>query len=559
MRRSSGMAVLLVALGMAGWSGGRMAAQSPNSEASGAAADADQPVTPLVSAASSAARREAAIAESNAVAEGNGAMAGDSHVRIVRLSEVRGTVSMDRKTGQGFEPTMQNMPIIEGAKLMTADGVAEVEFEDGSSMRVAPNSQIAFPQLLLRASGAKATTVRVERGMVYVSTEAAKGNEFTLKTGQTSMTVMPSTHLRLQLDDSKTAIAVISGNVTVESNDTTTLVGKKQTLTLDAASGGKTELAKNIAEAPFDEWDKKSMDYHKHYSGGSAFASSPYSYGVSDLNYYGSFVNAPGCGVMWQPYLVSSSWSPYANGLWAMYPGAGYSWVSPYPWGWLPYHSGSWMQCPGVGWGWQPGNNWQGLRNVAGFTATPGAGSLNAGQLVNRPYPVRPPLTARSQSLVVSNSAPLVVSKEKQPGQFVFEKNSAGMGVPRGSLESLNKISNDVNRHGSVNREVYSVPVGSGQTANGAARQGSQNGYPHDGHSNTAASSSASSSSPTSVHSSAGGGGGYGSHSAGGGGNGSGSGMGSGGGSMGGGGGHTGGTSGSGSGGGPHGPVTVPR
>ena len=44
----------------------------------------------------------------------------------------------------------------------------------------------------------------------------------------------------------------------------------------------------------------------------------------------------------WQPYFVGAGWSPYANGLWALYPGAGYSFVSPYPWGWLPYHSGSW-------------------------------------------------------------------------------------------------------------------------------------------------------------------------------------------------------------------------
>ena len=47
----------------------------------------------------------------------------------------------------------------------------------------------------------------------------------------------------------------------------------------------------------------------------------------------------------WQPYFVGSGWSPYANGVWAMYPGAGYSWVSPYPWGWLPYHSGTGRSC----------------------------------------------------------------------------------------------------------------------------------------------------------------------------------------------------------------------
>jgi hypothetical protein len=488
------------------------------------------------------------------VDEGNGAQAGDSHVRIVRLSEVKGVVAMDRKTGQGFEPTMQNMPIIEGAKLKTEAGAAEVEFEDGSSLRVAPDSQVSFPQLLLRASGAKATTVTVERGTVYVSTEATKGNEFTLKAGQARMTLMPSTHLRLQMDGAKTAVAVIAGNVTVESKDATTLVGKKQTLTIDATAADKTELAKNVAEAPFDAWDKNSVDYHKRYAGGNAFAGSQYAFGVSDLNYYGSFVNAGGCGMMWQPYLTSASWSPYANGLWAAYPGAGYSWVSPYPWGWLPYHSGSWMQCPGVGWGWQPGNNWQGLNNVTASTFGPGAGSLpgtgslNASRSGTSLLPVRPPLTSRSQSLVVSNSAPLVISKEKQPGQFVFERNSAGMGVPRGTLGDLNKISSSVERHGFVNKEVYNAPIGQpGQTANAgaAAHQGTPNGYSRDGHANAAgATPSSSMSSP--AHS-AGGNGGYGGQP-GGGGSGN-----MGGGRMGGGAP----TGGSGNSGGPHGPVVT--
>ena len=51
----------------------------------------------------------------------NGAMPGDSHVRIVRLSSVQGTLALDRKTGLGFEQTMQNMPIIQGQRLRTEE------------------------------------------------------------------------------------------------------------------------------------------------------------------------------------------------------------------------------------------------------------------------------------------------------------------------------------------------------------------------------------------------------------------------------------------------------
>ena len=48
---------------------------------------------------------------------------------------------------------------------------------------------------------------------------------------------------------------------------------------------------------------------------------SPYAYGSSDLNYYGSFYNIPGYGMMWQPYLVGAGWDPFMNGSWVWYPG----------------------------------------------------------------------------------------------------------------------------------------------------------------------------------------------------------------------------------------------
>src|ERR1700733_11883888 len=127
----------------------------------------------------------------NEAAVDNGALPGDSHVRIVRLSDVKGALGLDRMTGHGFEQTMQNMPIVEGAKLRTADGYAEVEFEDNSTLRLAPNSQVDFALLALRSSGAKASTMNVVKGTVYVSTENTKGNEFLLEAGEAKMMVSP--------------------------------------------------------------------------------------------------------------------------------------------------------------------------------------------------------------------------------------------------------------------------------------------------------------------------------------------------------------------------------
>jgi FecR protein len=417
-----------------------------------------------------------AAEETPAAAEDNGALPGDSHVRIVRLSDAKGQLALDRKTGNGFEATMQNMPIVQGEKLKTADGYAEVEFEDNSALRLAPNSQVDFPLLALRSSGAKASTMKVVAGTVYVNTESTKGNEFMLETGDAKMMVAPSTHLRVERNETRTVVSVFSGSVEVQRGAETTVVAKKESLTL---GGDQVAVAKKIEGQPFDAWDKESIDYHQRYANANTFAGGGNAFGLSDLNYYGSFINGGAFGSFWQPYLAGAGWSPYGNGLWALYPGAGYSWVSPYPWGWLPYHSGAWSFFPGYGWGWQPGGAWNGLNNMTGGGFAPtgvnGVGAVTAGG-VHQPLRPAAPTAATSgtvrPSLVLSNEKPMVFSKESTPGNFVFQKDSAGLGVPRGSLGNLNKISNEVGRHGSASMEVYAESHGgmSGNSVHGATR-----------------------------------------------------------------------------------------
>ena len=413
------------------------------------------------------------VASAQATNPDNGAEPGDSHVRIVRLSEVKGSLALDRKTGLGFEQTMPNMPIVEGEKLRTAEGFAEVEFEDNTTLRLAPESQVDFELLALRSSGAKASLMDVKHGTVYVNTESTKGNEFLLRAGEMKMTVAPSTHLRLEVGDAKTVLSVMNGSVEVVREGETKTVTKKEAMTVDA---DQATMANKVASGPFDGWDKESNDYHARYAMANTVAGGGNAYGLSDLNYYGNFINAGAFGSIWQPYLTGAGWSPYGNGMWAFYPGAGYSWVSPYPWGWLPYHSGAWNYYPGYGWGWQPGGSWMGLNNIAatGFAPTGSsiASSTAAMGVLHAPTrPVGPALVAGQPqpSLVLANHTPMVMSGQSGQGNFVFEKNSAGLGVPRGSLGDLKEVSNNVAKHGSASMPVYAEAPG-GMTAHGASR-----------------------------------------------------------------------------------------
>ena len=438
-----------------------------------------------------------------------------SKIRIVRLSEVRGEVQIDRQAGKGFEPAMTNLPVVEGEKLKTGMGVAEIEFEDNSTVRVGANSTVAFPRLELLPTGAKASTVTVLQGTVYVSLINTKGNQFTVDAGKQTINLPPDTHVRLELTGAQANLAVMHGEAEVEQGSSTTTVGKNKTMTFSLAGQGDSVIAKNVTEGPLDAWDKNAVQYHKNFANVSSFGNSPYSYGLSDLSYYGSFSSAGGCGSMWRPYFASASWDPYGSGAFAYYPTAGYSWVSPYPWGWTPYHYGSWAYCQGVGWGWQPGGSWMGLNNYVYANNR----LTNSGTFTRPKPPSHPPVLTQS-TLVPVNMKAIPKSTIKND-TFVFHQDSAGFGVPRSSLGKLGGFSHATQQHGVASTAVFSgggPERGSERGSALAGPHGSYSGIPS-GSTSTASSHSYSGGAHSGMSSGlSSGGGGGGSHSGGGGG-----------------------------------------
>jgi hypothetical protein len=270
-------------------------------------------------------------------------------------------------------------------------------------------------------------------------------------------------------------LAVFKGEVTVADASGTVTVPKKKTVTFDPNSSAAPVMARNESEgsSEYDKWDKNEAEYHQVRAAAMGFANSPYAYGTNDLSYYGSFASFDGCGTMWRPYLASAAWSPYGSGVWSWYPGAGYSWVSPYPWGWTPYHSGSWMLCPSSGmWGWQPSGGWSGLNNLQALRSTKG-----------RPSQPAPPRSGEP-TLVGVNIKSLAVSRVGTDNAFVLVRDSAGLGVPRGVFNNLGKLSQTAVQRGSATSVVsegqaqrgmipFSRPASSASTAEGGGHAAS--------------------------------------------------------------------------------------
>lgn len=393
----------------------------------------------------------------------------ESHVRIVRLSQVQGGVQVDRGAGQGLEKAFLNMPIVQDMKLATKDdGRAEVEFEDGSTLRLASDTTVSFNALSAQDSGAKVSSVTLLQGMAYVD-YTAKHKDDTLALVFQNEKAQPAeaVHFRVDLQDTNATVAVFNGELKITGPSGEVELGKNKTATFDLAANDRYTVAKNIEENPFDAWDKQQSKYQREYASKGSYKDYPYGYGVSDLNYYGNYYNVPGYGTMWQPYFSGVGWDPFAFGSWMYYPGAGYTWVSGYPWGWMPYRYGNWNFVPGYGWMWAPG----------GFGAW-----YPVPVLTNPPQRYKPPVPPSSGTTTVTVRQPVATSNV--PRRLTIQSGSAGIGVPRGAVNNLARFSHEAANSGSVTlhttppvRSTMSTPgLSAGSAAGHASTGGSHMG-----------------------------------------------------------------------------------
>jgi len=360
----------------------------------------------------------------------------DSQARIVRLSDVQGSVQIDQATGQGYEKAFLNFPIRQAMKLKTeSDSRAEVELEDGSVIHLTPNTVLEFTHLSLRDSGARVSTVDLQQGEAYFTVCAGqKGEEFTVKFGQRSVVLTHPLHFRLKFEGTTASLAIFDGAVELENPSGNVEVTKKGTANFDLVQNGPPEVARKIRKEPLDTWDEQQIQYHKVYTAKALRAGYPYVYGLSDLYHYGSFLTLAGYGSCWQPYFTGIGWDPFMDGAWVWDPNFGYKWVSAYPWGWIPYHSGSWMYASS-GWCWLQANEWTNYYVRRPLFKPPPFGP-------HRPPfgPHRPPLgSGRVVAVGRGPTTSTLLAKNVARSTMVVKTGDAGLSIPRG-MHNLREV-----------------------------------------------------------------------------------------------------------------------
>ncbi len=300
----------------------------------------------------------------------------DSNVRIVRLSNIYGDAQVNHNDkDQGFVHAVLNMPVTSGMWLYTpSGGRAEVQFENGSTVRTIDDAQIQFEKLALANSGGKIDVINVDHGIVYLNFRSVnKDDQIRINASGRMIRITKPAHLRLDITAKVISIAALHGQAVLEGDDNIQ-IKENHTLFADPTNADHTKLVNGTDKFGSDMWDKNRDDELAVVATRSGPAlGNGYDAQFSSLGYYGNFMAVPGYGNVWQPNGMGPGWDPFMNGMWGFYPGMGYSFISTYPWGWAPYRYGQWNYLSSYGWFWAPG------ATMNAFNAGPNYGTVPAG------------------------------------------------------------------------------------------------------------------------------------------------------------------------------------
>jgi len=119
--------------------------------------------------------------------------------------------------GAASVPAQLNLPLLSGVQIVTAqDGQAEVEFEDGSVVRLTPNSALSLDELAVDPSGVFTTNLSLLHGLAYAELRATPQYRYWLNAGGDIVSPVENATVRVNFDEPPAIFSVLDGTAHVE-------------------------------------------------------------------------------------------------------------------------------------------------------------------------------------------------------------------------------------------------------------------------------------------------------------------------------------------------------
>jgi hypothetical protein len=268
-----------------------------------------------------------------------------------RLSYADGQVSFWRPGAQDWAQAQINTPLAPGDELYTGSpGNLELQIGSRAFVRGWANTQIGLANQEPSFLQFKVTTGSASFDLRTLE----PGTTVEVATPNAAFTIEHAGYYRVDVAGERTAFTTRRGGqavVTPASGDAVVITPSEEVV----IEGTSSPRVTSYVAPQLDSWD--TWNYARsntHLDAVSARYVTPGTYGVSDLDRYGTWRDVPTYGSIWIPTTVQPGWAPYTTGSWTLDPTYGWSWVDTAPWGWAPYHHGRWVSVNGY-WGWAPG------------------------------------------------------------------------------------------------------------------------------------------------------------------------------------------------------------
>ncbi|HOW84695.1 MAG TPA: hypothetical protein P5119_04985 [Candidatus Aminicenantes bacterium] len=277
---------------------------------------------------------------------------------FARLTYVNGPVYVQRTSDLGYEKGEVNLALVQGDKIGTENGQAEIHFGRRNYLRLGQAAKVEFA--ILPKEGEDRIKLFLTEGQAYLRvSQLALEKGIEVHTPDASFYVLEEGLYRFDVRlDRETRAVAREGSLEAAAEEGSVLIRSGETVT--AADG------RLVSEPEYDYARGDAFDEWNDGRDGLLSARSERQYLPSDMGEYeeelgdnGRWVYEQPYGNVWVPNVTYyDDWRPYYYGRWVWYPVVGWTWVSSEPWGWAVYHYGRWNWRFGLGWYWIPRSHW---------------------------------------------------------------------------------------------------------------------------------------------------------------------------------------------------------
>src|SRR3954453_8058962 len=219
--------------------------------------------------------------------------------RYARLGEFTGTVEVQVRAAEPWIAAERNLPLPESAWVRTGEGArVEVELDEGSMVRLGPNTQVGLADYSRLSTGQRVTLLSLDRGLAYVTGQPEGRDALAVAVPGAQVTFTRGGRVRLEVEEQWSQIAVLRGAARFSSAAADLELREGQTTRVEPANAARFFFYREVLPLEIDKWSGERDDARM---ASTSAAHIVQRYVLADLDGAGEWIVTQDLGVVWRP------------------------------------------------------------------------------------------------------------------------------------------------------------------------------------------------------------------------------------------------------------------